>query len=358
MTGGSAALAGVIDIAASTGELRSVPEEARSPARDASAPEISVFLPVFNEEGNITPLSRSLTKALDQLARSYEIIYVDDGSTDGSLNLLREIAAADPRVRVIALRRNYGQTAALSAGIDHARGQILVSMDSDLQNDPFDIGLLLDTLEQGFDVVSGWRRERKDRWLTRRLPSAIANRLISMVSGVPLHDYGCTLKAYRRHVLADVKLYGEMHRMIPIYAKWAGARVSEVQVTHHPRKSGKSHYGLTRAVKVLFDLLTVKFLSSYLTKPLYPFGIAGLVCLAISLASMLLALYYRFFRGVHLNRMPAATLAMVLFAMGFQFLFMGLLAELVVRTYHESQNKPTYSVRERINIEEATSGRP
>jgi glycosyltransferase involved in cell wall biosynthesis len=351
-------LAGVIDIAASTDELRGVPEEARSPAGDASAPEISVFLPVFNEEGNITPLSRSLTKALDQLARSYEIIYVDDGSTDGSLNLLREIAAADPRVRVIALRRNYGQTAALSAGIDHARGQILVSMDSDLQNDPFDIGLLLDTLEQGFDVVSGWRRERKDRWLTRRLPSAIANRLISMVSGVPLHDYGCTLKAYRRHVLADVKLYGEMHRMIPIYAKWAGARVSEVQVTHHPRKSGKSHYGLTRAVKVLFDLLTVKFLSSYLTKPLYPFGIAGLVCLAISLASMLLALYYRFFRGVHLNRMPAATLAMVLFAMGFQFLFMGLLAELVVRTYHESQNKPTYSVRERINIEEATSGRP
>jgi glycosyltransferase involved in cell wall biosynthesis len=342
----------VMDRVDAPDETSSLAEKSRSLSVDSSAPEISVFLPVYNEGPNIIPLSRSLQESLDALGRSYEIIYVDDGSTDGSLDLLRGLAERDPRIRVIALRRNYGQTAALSAGIDHARGKILVPMDADLQNDPVDIGRLLDKLEEGYDVVSGWRRERKDRWLTRRLPSAIANRLISSVSRVPLHDYGCTLKAYRRHVLEDVKLYGEMHRLIPIYASWAGARVAEIPVTHHPRISGKSNYGLTRAVKVVFDLLTIKFLSSYLTKPLYLFGTAGLVCLAVSVASMLLALYYRFFRGVHLNRMPAATLAMILFAMGFQFILMGLLAEMVVRTYHESQNKPTYSVRERINMEE------
>ncbi|HWX42075.1 MAG TPA: glycosyltransferase family 2 protein [Blastocatellia bacterium] len=336
-------------------ETSSLAEKPRSLSLDSSAPEISVFLPVYNEAANIIPLSRSLEESLDALGRSYEIVYVDDGSTDGSLDLLRGLAERDPRIRVISLRRNYGQTAALSAGIDHARGRILVPMDADLQNDPVDIGRLLDKLEEGYDVVSGWRRERKDRWLTRRLPSAIANRLISRVSRVPLHDFGCTLKAYRRHVLEDVKLYGEMHRLIPIYASWAGARVAEIPVTHHSRISGKSNYGLTRAVKVVFDLLTIKFLSSYLTKPLYLFGTAGLVCLAVSVVSMLLALYYRFFCGVHLNRMPAATLAMILFAMGFQFILMGLLAEMVVRTYHESQNKPTYSVRERINMDDEGS---
>jgi len=345
----------VMDTVEAPDETSSLAEKSRSLSLDSSAPEISVFLPVYNEAANIIPLSRSLEESLDALGRSHEIIYVDDGSTDGSLALLRRLAERDPRIRVIALRRNYGQTAALSAGIDHARGRILVPMDADLQNDPVDIGRLLDKLEEGYDVVSGWRRERKDRWLTRRLPSAIANRLISRVSRVPLHDFGCTLKAYRRHVLEDVKLYGEMHRLIPIYASWAGARVAEIPVTHHSRISGKSNYGLTRAVKVVFDLLTIKFLSSYLTKPLYLFGTAGLVCLAVSIVSMLLALYYRFFRGVHLNRMPAATLAMILFAMGFQFILMGLLAEMVVRTYHESQNKPTYSVRERINMDDEGS---
>jgi glycosyltransferase involved in cell wall biosynthesis len=314
-------------------------------------PDLSVFLPLHNEKDNIIPLSRNLTDSLEGLARPYEIIYVDDGSTDGSLELLRELAAHDAHVRVVSLRRNYGQTAALSAGIDHARGGILVPMDADLQNDPADIGRLLDKLEEGYDVVSGWRKDRKDKWLTRRLPSAIANALISRVSGVTLHDYGCTLKAYRRHALADVKLYGEMHRIIPIYASWAGARVAEVTVSHRAREFGKSHYSLSRVVKVLFDLLTVKFLLSYLTKPLYLFGTAGLVCLAVSTASMLLALYYRLFQGVHFNRMPAATLAMILFAMGFQFIFMGLLAEMVVRTYHETQKKPTYTVRERINLD-------
>ncbi|HXG93939.1 MAG TPA: glycosyltransferase family 2 protein [Blastocatellia bacterium] len=319
---------------------------------ESERPEISVFLPVYNEEENIEPLNEKLTQALDALGRPYEIIYVDDGSTDHSLTRLREIAERDERVRVIALRRNYGQTAAMSAGIDHARGEILIPMDADLQNDPADISRLLEKLDEGFDVVSGWRKDRKDRWLTRRLPSNIANRLISRISGVRLHDYGCSLKAYRRDVLSHVKLYGEMHRFIPIYAGWAGARVTEIPVNHHARNAGRSKYGLSRTIKVVFDLITIKFMSSYLTKPLYLFGMAGLTCLAVSLLSFLFALYYRFVRDVHLNRMPLATLAMIMFAMGIQFIFMGLLAEMIVRTYHESQNKPTYLVRERINIED------
>jgi glycosyltransferase involved in cell wall biosynthesis len=319
---------------------------------EGAGPEISALLPVYNEEGNLAPLHARLTRALRMVGRSYEIIYIDDGSTDGSLQILREIAGRDPHARVIALRRNYGQTAAMSAGIDHARGQILVPLDADLQNDPADIARLLEKLGDGYDVVSGWRKQRRDNWLTRRLPSMLANRLIRWVSGVPLHDFGCSLKAYRRDVLAGVRLYGEMHRFIPIYANWAGARVTEIPVAHYPRNVGKSKYGLSRTVKVLFDLITIKFMSDYLTKPLYLFGTAGLVCLLVSLVSFMWALYYRFFLGVHLNRMPLATLAMIMFAMGFQFIFMGLLAEMVVRTYHESQNKPTYSIRERINIED------
>ncbi|MCI0490212.1 MAG: glycosyltransferase family 2 protein [Blastocatellia bacterium] len=320
--------------------------------REGRGPEISVFLPVYNEEENIGPLDFKLRQALEELGRTYEIIYVDDGSTDESLDRLRERAAQDPRVRVIALRRNYGQTAAMSAGIDHARGKILIPMDADLQNDPADIIRLLEKLDRGYDVVSGWRKDRKDKWLTRRIPSSIANRLISKISGVPLHDYGCSLKAYRRDVLSDVKLYGEMHRFIPIYAKWAGARVTEIPVAHHARHAGRSKYGLSRTIKVVFDLITIKFMSSYLTKPLYLFGTAGLICLALSFISGLSAFYYKFVHDVHLNRMPLATLAMIMFAMGIQFIFMGLLAEMIVRTYHESQGKPTYLVRERINIED------
>jgi glycosyltransferase involved in cell wall biosynthesis len=317
---------------------------------ESEVPEISVFLPVYNEEENVEPLNHRLTAALAELGRTYEIIYVDDGSTDRSLARLREIAARDDRIRVIALRRNYGQTAAMSAGIDHARGKILIPMDADLQNDPADISRLLDKLDEGYDVVSGWRKERKDKWLTRRLPSNLANRLISRISGVRLHDYGCSLKAYRRDVLSDVRLYGEMHRFIPIYAGWAGARVTELAVNHHERHAGKSKYGLSRTIKVLFDLITIKFMSSYMTKPLYLFGTAGAICLAVSFFSFAFALYYRFVRDVHLNRMPLATLAMIMFAMGIQFIFMGLLAEMIVRTYHESQNKPTYLIRERINM--------
>ena len=325
-------------------QLQTVSEAAPEP------PELSVFLPVYNEEGNVELLDEKLTAALENLGRTYEVIYVDDGSTDGSLMKLRAIALRDPRVRVIALRRNYGQTAAMSAGIDHARGKILIPMDADLQNDPADITRLLDKLDEGYDVVSGWRKDRKDKMVTRRFPSVIANRLISIISGVHLHDYGCSLKAYRSDVLADVRLYGEMHRFIPIYARWAGARVAEIAVTHHARHAGKSKYGLSRTVKVIFDLMTIKFMASYWTKPLYLFGTGGLICLFLSFVSLVAALYYRFVEGVHMNRMPLATLAMIMFAMGLQFIFMGLIAEMVVRTYHESQDKPTYLVRERINV--------
>jgi len=319
---------------------------------DPTRPEISVFLPVFNEEENIEPLNEKLTRSLEQLGRSFEVIYVDDGSTDGSLARLRRIAERDRRIRVIAFRRNYGQTAAMSAGIDHARGDILIPMDADLQNDPEDIIRLLEKLDEGYDVVSGWRKDRKDKWLTRRIPSMMANRLISAISGVRLHDYGCSLKAYRRDVLADVKLYGEMHRFIPVYANWAGARVAEIPVTHHARRAGNSKYGLSRTIKVVFDLMTIKFMSSYLTKPLYLFGSAGLRCLVISIITLMLALFLRFVHDIHLNRMPLATFAMVMFGMGFQFIFMGLLAEMIVRTYHESQNKPTYLIREQINLDD------
>ncbi|HZM87639.1 MAG TPA: glycosyltransferase family 2 protein [Blastocatellia bacterium] len=318
--------------------------------------EISVFLPVYNEQDNIKQLDLKLTEALEKLGRSYEVIYVDDGSTDQSLARLREIAMRDTRVRVVSLRRNYGQTAAMSAGIDHARGQILIPMDADLQNDPADISRLLEKLDEGYDVVSGWRKDRKDRWLTRRLPSRMANTLVAKLSGVDLHDFGCSLKAYRRDALTGVKLYGEMHRFIPIYAGWAGARVAEIPIAHHARSAGKSKYGLSRTIKVLFDLITIKFLSSYLTKPLYVFGTAGFLCLLISFLTFALSLYYRFVEGVHLNRMPLATLSMIMFAMGVQFIFMGLLAEMIVRTYHESQDKPTYLVRERINIEGESDG--
>jgi glycosyltransferase involved in cell wall biosynthesis len=318
-------------------------------------PEISVLLPVFNESENIEPLNRKLSDALETIGRSYEIIYVDDGSVDGSLESLRRIASTDACVRVVVLRRNYGQTAAMSAGIDHARGQILVPMDADLQNDPTDIARLLDKLEEGYDVVSGWRADRKDRWLTRRLPSMMANRLISRISGLQLHDYGCSLKAYRREALLGVKLYGEMHRFIPIYAAWAGARVTEIPVTHHARLAGESKYGLSRSIKVIFDLITIKFMASYLTKPLYLFGSAGLLSLVAALLTGIAALYYRIHDGIHLNRMPLATLTMIMFAVGIQFIFMGLLAEMIVRTYHESQDKPTYMVRERINLDHNSS---
>ncbi|MGB8508783.1 MAG: glycosyltransferase family 2 protein [Pyrinomonadaceae bacterium] len=311
------------------------------------APEISVFLPVLNEEPNLRPLHAKMDEALATLGRTAEVIYVDDGSTDGSLEVLRELAARDPRVRVIALRRNYGQTAAMSAGIDAARGRVLIPMDADMQNDPADIVRLLEKLDEGFDVVSGWRKERQDKMVSRKIPSMIANRIISFIGGVKLHDYGCSLKAYRREFLKEVKLYGEMHRFIPIYASWVGARVTEIPVQHHARTMGVSKYGLSRTFKVMLDLMTIKFMASYHTKPIYVFGLFGFSSFFISLTAFAWALL-RKFGGESFIRNPLLVIAIVMFAVGVQFILMGLLAEMLVRTYHESQAKSIYSVRERI----------
>ena len=317
---------------------------------DQSTPELSIFLPVFNEEPNLRPLHEKLDRALAQLGRPAEIIYVDDGSTDASLNVLREIASHDPRVRVIALRRNYGQTPAMAAGIHAARGSVLIPMDADLQNDPADIGRLLDKLDEGYDVVSGWRKNRQDRLITRRIPSQMANWLISKIGGVQLHDYGCSLKAYRRESLADVHLYGEMHRFIPIYASWTGARVTEIPVEHHARTMGKSKYGLSRTIKVIYDLMTIKFMASYHTKPIYVFGTFGFLAFLVSLLAGLYAVFLKIFHKADFVQTPLPVLTIVMFAVGVQFLLMGMLAEMLVRTYHESQAKPIYAVRERINF--------
>ena len=313
-------------------------------------PDVSVFLPVYNEEPNLFPLHAKLDEALKALGRTAEIVYVDDGSTDGSLKALRELADLDPRVRVIALRRNYGQTAAMAAGIDAAKGKVLIPMDADLQNDPADIERLLHKLDEGYDVVSGWRKNRKDKMVTRKIPSMIANRLISWIGGVPLHDYGCSLKAYRRESLQDVRLYGEMHRFIPIYAAWAGARVAEIPVEHHARTMGKSKYGLSRTIKVVFDLMTIKFMASYHTKPIYVFGSFGMLAFAISLLGGLYAVFLKIFHKADFVQTPLPILSIVMFAVGVQFLLMGLLAEMLVRTYHESQAKAIYAVRERLGF--------
>jgi glycosyltransferase involved in cell wall biosynthesis len=320
---------------------------------DKSTPDVSIFLPVFNEEPNLRPLHEKLARALQQLGRTAEIIYVDDGSSDGSLNVLREIAATDSRVRVIALRRNYGQTPAMAAGIHAARGRVLIPMDADLQNDPVDIARLLEKIDEGYDVVSGWRKNRQDKLFTRKIPSMLANRMISWIGGVPLHDYGCSLKAYRRESLADVQLYGEMHRFIPIYASWSGARVTEIPVEHHARTMGQSKYGLSRTIKVVFDLMTIKFMASYQTKPLYVFGWVGLLTLIVSFLCAVLAFLMKFVSWPHhadFVQTPLPVLTTVMLVLGVQFFLMGLLAEMLVRTYHESQAKPIYAVKEKINF--------
>ena len=255
---------------------------------------ISVIIPVFNEEGNVLPLHEKLVSVLKKLDRDYEIIFVDDGSTDNTLNQLRLLCKEDSSTKVISFLRNYGQTAALSAGIDFSKGKIIIPMDGDLQNDPEDILPLLRKIEEGYDVVSGWRKDRKDRFLTRRFPSIVANRIISLIGGVHLHDYGCTLKAYKRDILRNIRLYGEMHRFIPIYAKWVGARVTEIGVHHHPRRSGASKYGIVRIFKVVLDLMVVKFLLSYSQKPIYVFGGMGFLMIFGALLSGAYAVYLKF----------------------------------------------------------------
>ncbi|MGC2236311.1 MAG: glycosyltransferase family 2 protein [Pyrinomonadaceae bacterium] len=316
------------------------------------APELSLFLPVLDEEENLRPMHAKIREALNTLGKTAEVIYVDDGSTDKSLQILREIAAGDERVRVISLRRNYGQTAAMSAGIDAAQGEILIPMDADLQNDPHDIARLLEKLNEGYDVVSGWRKNRKDKLIMRKIPSQIANRIISWIGGVPLHDYGCSLKAYRREVIQDVRLYGEMHRFIPIYASWAGARVTEIPVEHHARTMGKSKYGISRTLKVVFDLMTIKFMASYQTKPIYVFGTFGLIAFLLSIVAGVWAFVLKFGFSTSFILTPLPVIAVVMLAISMQFFLMGLLAEMLVRTYHESQDKTIYAVREKIGFED------
>jgi glycosyltransferase involved in cell wall biosynthesis len=282
------------------------------------------------------------------MGRTYEVILVNDGSSDDTAELLDKIG--DPRVRVVHFRRNFGQTAALMAGFNTARGTVIITMDGDMQNDPADIPKLLTKLDEGFDVVSGWRAERKDAALTRNLPSHVANWLISTLSGVRLHDYGCTLKAYRRTALRDVRLYGEMHRFIPIYAAWNGSRVTEIPVTHHPRLHGKSNYGLERLVKVILDLMVLGFLYRFLQKPMYLFGSVGLFSFMVSGVSGAASVYFKYFGGKSFIETPLPTLFAIAFITGCMCFLMGLLAELITRTYHESQDKMTYLIARTRNI--------
>jgi glycosyltransferase involved in cell wall biosynthesis len=313
---------------------------------EKEAVKLSVIVPVYNEEESLRSLHQALHQALAPLGLDWDVIYVNDGSSDGSRALLEELAAADPgHACVVELSRNYGQTAAIAAGIDQSDGEVLVLLDADLQNDPADIPMMLEKIDEGYDVVSGWRVNRQDKLLTRRLPSQMANGLISRVTGVHLHDYGCTLKAYRRETLTGFRLYGEMHRFIPAYASLVGARMIEVPVKHHPRRYGKTKYGLNRVIKVLLDLFTVKFLLSYAHKPIYLFGGTGIVLIAASLVVLSYLVIVRLAGGEHMIRSPLLLMSMMLFILGFQSILMGLSAELLARTYHESQHKPTYTVR-------------
>jgi glycosyltransferase involved in cell wall biosynthesis len=316
----------------------------------AETARISVTIPVFNEEESLPKLCARLTESLAKLPVRWEVIFVNDGSTDGTAALLDEMAAAHPSFKVVHFRRNFGQTAAMQAGFDFALGEIIVPMDADLQNDPDDIPLLLARLDEGFDVCSGWRRSRKDAALRRNLVSRLANRLISVVSGVHLHDYGCTLKAYRRDVIAGVKLYGEMHRFVPIYASWMGARVGEIPVRHYAREFGKSKYGLERIFKVLMDLLVVKFLSRYTQKPMYVFGGVGLASFGLALLAGTYAIVLKLFENISFIQTPLPLLVVFATLTGLLCFLMGLLAEMLTRIYHESQEKSTYLVRSTRNI--------
>jgi len=310
-------------------------------------PELSLIVPVYNEEENLPLLMEAICASLPPLNREWEVIFVDDGSTDHSLDVLRRLVETNSEhARAVIFRRNFGQTAAIAAGIDHSRGSIIILLDADLQNDPADIPMLLDKLDEGYDLVSGWRKDRQDNKLTRTIPSNMANGLISRVTGVHLHDYGCTLKAYRRDALEGFHLYGEMHRFIPVFAHSVGAKITEMPVHHHARKFGKAKYGLERTVKVILDLFTVKFLLDYSHKPMRLFGGAGITLMFFSFI-MLLALFIRkLIEGVPILTSPIFSLGVMFFILGFQSILMGLIAELLTRTYHESQKKPTYTIRQ------------
>jgi glycosyltransferase involved in cell wall biosynthesis len=311
---------------------------------------LSIVIPVYNEEESLRPLHERLARVLGALGSAHETIFVNDGSADGSEAVLAGIARSDPNVRVINFRRNYGQTAALMAGFDVAQGEVIVPMDSDLQNEPEDIPRLVAKLEEGYDVVSGWRRDRQDG-LRRLLASRVANRMVSWISGVRLHDYGCTLKAYRRDVLQGVKLYGEMHRFIPVYASWQGARVAELPVNHRARSFGSSKYGFERVLKVVLDLIVIKFLAGYANKPIYVFGGFGIAALGVSLLAGLYALYLKFVDGTSFILTPLPLLVALTFLAGITSILMGLLAELIMRTWYEAQGKPVYLVKSTHNLD-------
>ncbi len=311
--------------------------------------ELSVVIPVYNEVDSLPILHEAICTALAGLERSWEVVYVNDGSSDGSDQALARLAVQDAQhVVVVEFRRNFGQTTAIAAGIDHAQGKVIVFLDADLQNDPADIPMILAKLDEGYDVVSGWRRDREDDALTRNLPSHIANGLISSVTGVHLHDYGCTLKAYRREALTGFRLYGEMHRFIPVYANAVGAKIVEVPVHHHARRFGRSKYGLERTLKVVLDLIAVQFLTRYANKPIYLFGGGGIGLFLMGLLGVIFLIVRKLTLQIEILTSPLFIISVMAAIMGFQSILMGLIAELLVRTYHESQQKTTYTVRKLI----------
>ena len=313
--------------------------------------EISIVVPVYNEQDNVEAVYTAIRTTLLSMGSSFEIIMIDDGSSDGSYRLLTALASRDDALKVIRFRRNFGQTAAMSAGFDHAKGDIIIPMDGDLQNDPADIPRMIEKIHEGFDVVSGWRRDRKDTFITRKIPSLLANFIISRLTGVHLHDYGCTLKAYRREVLDGINLYGEMHRFVPALASQFGAKVTELPVNHFPRLHGVSKYGISRTLRVILDLMTVKFLMAYSTKPIQLFGKWGIYTILAGLGCGAMTLYMKLFEHLSMNRNPLLILTGFLLFMGVQFIVMGLLGELNARTYFESQGKPIYVVKDRINLD-------
>lgn len=317
----------------------------------AAGPAISVVVPVYNEEQNLTILLPELFEVMRTVPGSFEVIAVDDGSDDGSFDILRTAADTMPELKVLRFRRNSGQTAAIMAGIDYSAGPIIVTLDADLQNDPHDIPNLLGKLAEGYDVVSGWRQNRKDSPLLRNFVSRLANHVISFISGVKLHDYGCTLKAYRKEVLEGMRLYGEMHRFVPIYCSWMGGRLVELPVRHHPRRFGKSKYGLERSLKVVLDLMVVSFLSRYLVKPIYVFGGFGALCMGGAFLAFLYMLYLKYFAATNMIETPLPILVAMLFLVSVMSIMMGLLAEVLTRTYFESRGRPSYYVREQINFD-------
>jgi glycosyltransferase involved in cell wall biosynthesis len=307
--------------------------------------KISVILPVLNEEENLIDMNTEIIGVIENIDVDYEIIYIDDGSTDRSFDILCSLREENPNIKIIQFRRNFGQTAGLAAGFEHASGDTIITMDSDRQNDPHDIPMLLDKIDEGYDLVSGWRFDRQDAWLSRKLPSKIANLLISKITGVKLHDYGCSLKAFHKDVVENVRLYGEMHRFIPAIASWMGVRIAEVKVNHRARVAGSSKYGISRTFRVILDLITVKFLLQYSARPIHFFGGLGLASGVTGFIIAFVMLVQKFFFSIPMGDRPLLLLAVLLMFIGLQFITFGLLGELMTRTYHEAQNKPVYVVR-------------